>query len=280
MPIYMYYNASLEEHFTVIYWDQRGSGKSFSSRIPPESMTLDQFIADTHEVTNWLRKRFNQNKIVLVGHSWGGLLGMHVIAKHPDDYQAFVAVSPVSNGPKSEQLSYEFTLNSAQQKHDSLAIATLKRIGPPVNGLYSEGLSAIIQQRRLVQKYGGVFHQHLKMPSSQIFLRSREYNLLDLLKIKRIQRLSYPMAQAIWPAMDLRRQIPAINVPVYFCLGRYDYNCPSTLVAEYYESLKAPFKELIWFEESAHAPCLEESQKFNALVKERLIRGSNSESLK
>ncbi|WP_247237983.1 alpha/beta fold hydrolase [Telluribacter sp. SYSU D00476] len=275
MPLYLYYNATLENQFTVVYWDQRGSGKSYSSRIPPSSMTLDQFIADTHELTQWLKQRFNQDKVVLLGHSWGGLLGMHVIARHPVDYTAFVAVSPVTNGPESERLSYEFTLNTAQQKQDTVALATLKRIGNPVNGIYRDGWSALKQQRDLVQKYGGVLHQNLKLPHSQIFLRSREYSLLDLLKTKKIIRLSAPMAKDIWPEMDLKNQIPVVKVPVYFCLGRYDYNCPSELVADYYESLQAPYKELIWFEESAHAACLEESDKFNALVMEKLVPENN-----
>ncbi|ARK11022.1 alpha/beta hydrolase [Fibrella sp. ES10-3-2-2] len=280
MPFYMYYNAALEDQFTVVYWDQRGSGKSYSSRIPPETMTLDQFVADTHELTKWLKQRFNQPKISLVGHSWGGLLGMHVIAKHHDDYQAFMAVSPMPNGPESEQLSYAFALTNAQQKQDASALETLQRIGPPDNGLYREGLSALKQQRALVQKYGGVVHTSLRMPGSQIYLRSKEYSLFTLLKSNKIQQLHSPMIQALWPTVNLKKQVPAVNVPVYFCLGRYDTNCPSTLAADYYESLQAPHKELIWFDESAHLLCWEEPQKFNALVKEKLASGSGKENLK
>ena len=271
LPFYMQYNAELEKHFTVVYWDQRGSGRSYSSRIPPESMTLAQFIADTHELTSWLKKRFSQEKIVLVGHSWGGLLGMHVIAKHPDDYQAFISVSSLTNGPESERLSYNFATTTAQQKQDTAALAMLNKIAPPVNGLYKEGLSAIKQERGIVQKYGGVIHTNLKSPGSQTFLRSKEYSLLDLLKVKKITRLSYPMVESIWPQIDLKKQIPVVSIPVYFCLGKYDYNCPSALVADYYESLQAPFKELIWFTESAHAPCWEEPQKFNALLIDKLL---------
>lgn len=271
LPFYMHYNADLENHFTVVYWDQRGSGKSYSSQIPPESMTLDQFVADANELTSWLKKRFHQDKLLLVGHSWGGLLGMHIIAKHPKDYYAFVAVSSVTNGPESERLSYNFTVNSAQQKQDTAALETLKKIGPPVNGLYKGGLGALRQQRDLVQKYGGLFHQDIKSTNSQVYDRSKEYTIVDYLKINKITRQSYPMAQEIWPKMNLKNQIPAVKIPVYFCLGKYDYNCPSALVADYYESLQAPSKELIWFEESAHAPCLEEPQKFNTLLIERVL---------
>ncbi len=271
LPLYMHYNAPLEQQFTVVYWDQRGSGKSYSSRIAPESMTLEQFIADTHELTYWLKKQFNQDKIVLAGHSWGGLLGMHVIATYPGDYHALVAISPVSNGPQSERLSYDFVLNNAQEKQDTTALATLQRIGAPINGLYKEGVRALKQQRDLVQKYGGVFHQNITATSSQIFRRSKEYSILDYLKFNRIVRLSSPMVEKIWPVMDLKRQVPVVTIPVYFCLGRYDYNCPSTLVVDYYGSLQAPAKELVWFDESGHAGCWEEPQKFNALLIDKVL---------
>ncbi|RAI75570.1 hypothetical protein HMF3257_17915 [Spirosoma telluris] len=80
--------------------------------------------------------------------------------------------------------------------------------------------------------------------------------------------------------MDLKTQILALTIPIYFCLGRYDFNCPATLVADYYESLMAPVKELIWFEESAHLPCWEEPQTFNVLLIEKLKPERHSETLK
>lgn len=271
MPLYMHHSASLEDQFVVVYWDQRGSGKSYSPRIASTSMTLDQFTADTHELTSWLKKRFNQDKLFLVGHSWGGLLGLHVINKYPTDYAALVAVSPITDGPRSEQVSYEFTLNQAQQRQDTAALTTLKRIGPPLDGVYKGGFDSIVRERNLVQKYGGSYHQDLGGTFYRILRRSTEYNLFDYLKTNKIARLNWPMDEAIWPTIDLKRQIPEINVPVYFCLGRYDNHVPATVVADYCASLKAPVKEVIWFEESAHHLCFEEPQKFHALLKEKLV---------
>lgn len=271
MPLYMHHGAALEEQFVVVYWDQRGSGKSYSPRIAPASMTLDQFISDTHELTSWLKKHFNQDKLFLVGHSWGGFLGLHVINRHPTDYAAFVAVSPITDGPRSERVSYEFSLNQAQQRGDTAALSTLKRIGPPVHGVYKGGFEATLQERNLVQKYGGDYHQDLGGTFYRILWRSKEYNLLDYLKIKKIARLNSPMDHAIWPTIDLKRQIPMVNVPVYFCLGRYDNHLPSHVIADYGASLQAPVKEVIWFEESAHYLCFEEPQKFHALLREKLL---------
>lgn len=275
MPLYMYYSASLEQDFTVVYWDQRGSGKSYSSHISPASMTLDQFISDAHELTNWLKKRFNQDKIFLVGHSWGGFLGLHVVNRYPTDYYALVAVSPITDGSRSEQVSYEFTLNQAQQKQDTAALTILKRIGLPTNGVYKGGFDAILQERTLVQKYGGDYHQNIGGAFRKILWRSKEYNLFDYLKTNKIARLNSPMDHAIWPTIDLKRQIPVVNVPVYFCLGRYDNHLPSTVIADYCTSLQAPVKEVIWFEESAHHLCFEEPQRFHDLLKKKLLPISN-----
>ena len=280
MPLYMHYGAALEQHFTVVYWDQRGSGKSYSPSVAPASMTLDQFVSDTHELTNWLKRRFNQDKIFLVGHSWGGLLGLHVIDKHPIDYYAFVAVSPITDGPRSEQLSYEFTINQAQQRQDTAALTTLKRIGQPVNGVYKGGIIDANQERDLVQKYGGAYHQNLGGSIYKILKQSTEYNRLDYLKANKIARLSSPMFLALLPTIDLKRQIPAVKVPVYFCLGRYDYVCPTPLVTSYYASLQAPLKDVIWFNESAHHACFEESEKFISVLKERLLPLSARQALK
>jgi pimeloyl-ACP methyl ester carboxylesterase len=234
-------------------------------------MTLNQFVSDTHELTNWLKKRFNQDKIFLVGHSWGGFLGLHVIDKYPSDYYAFVAVSPITDGPRSEQLSYKFTLDQARQRQDTAALTTLKRIGQPVDGVYKGGISDANQERNLVQKYGGSYHQNLGGDIYKILRQSTEYNRLDYLKTSKIARLSSPMFLALLPTIDLKRQIPTVDVPVYFCLGRYDYVCPTTLVTDYFASLQAPLKEVIWFDKSAHHACFEESEKFNSILEKKLL---------
>jgi pimeloyl-ACP methyl ester carboxylesterase len=271
MPLYMHYGAALEQHFTVVYWDQRGSGKSYSSRLDPASMTLSQFVDDAHALTSWLKKRFHQDKIFLVGHSWGGFLGFHVIDKYPTDYYALVAVSPITDGPRSEQLSYAFALEQAQQRQDTAALRTLQRIGPPVKGRYQGGFEATLQERNLIQQYGGDYHQNLGGAFYRILRRSTEYHLLDYLKTRQIARLNAPMDQAIWSTIDLKHQIPVVQVPVYFCLGRYDTHLPASVAADYSASLTAPSKEVIWFEESAHHACFEEFEIFNALVQAKLL---------
>jgi len=76
------YPTGLEDYFTVVWWEQRGSGISYSADIPPETMTLEQMISDTLEVTNYLRHRFGKEKIYLMGHSGGTFIGIQAAARH------------------------------------------------------------------------------------------------------------------------------------------------------------------------------------------------------
>ncbi len=94
MPEYwltQFYPTSLEDHFTVVWWDQRGAGLSYSADIPPETMTAEQFISDTLEVTKYLRKRFGKEKIYLMAHSWGSYIGIQAAAREPELYTPTLA---------------------------------------------------------------------------------------------------------------------------------------------------------------------------------------------
>ena len=90
-------NARLEQEFVVCYWDQRGAGMSYSSDIDINTMTPEQFVEDAKEVTTYLQARFNQEKIYLLGHSWGSYLGIKTIEKYPELYHAFMGVGQVSD---------------------------------------------------------------------------------------------------------------------------------------------------------------------------------------
>ena len=110
------YPTGLEDYFTIVWWEQRGSGLSYSADIPPVTMTLEQMISDTKEVTNYLRKRFGQDKIYLMGHSGGTFIGIQVAVQAPELYYAYIGVAQISNQFKSERLAYEYMLNQFREK--------------------------------------------------------------------------------------------------------------------------------------------------------------------
>ena len=100
------YPTDLEDYFTVVWWEQRGAGLSYNPDIPPETMTAEQFVSDTLEVTNYLRQRFGKEKIYLMAHSWGSYIGIQAAAREPELYYAYIGMGQISYQIQSEQLAY------------------------------------------------------------------------------------------------------------------------------------------------------------------------------
>ncbi len=267
------YNVpTLEKHFTVVVWDQRGAGKSFAALEPVAGMNIEQFISDTHELSLLLCRRFGQKKIYLVGHSWGSALGALTVQRHPELYHAYVGVGQVVNMQESERISYDWTLAQAQKAHDSRSLAKLEKIGaPPYTG---DVRSKVVTQRSILGKYGGEVYGN---PHGGLFvllrclLMASEYSWPDRVNVF---RGIFASMRLLWPqilSINLMDQAPELKVPVYFLEGRHDYESPSVLAERYYEALEAPRKTLVWFERSAHFINTEEAEAFNLFFIDRLL---------
>ncbi|MBS4537493.1 alpha/beta hydrolase [Clostridium sp. D2Q-11] len=258
------YQEKLEQDFLVVNWDQRGSGKSYSRSIPKESMNREQFVKDTKELIDFLCKKYDKEKVYLVGHSWGSELGMFVIDKYPEKIFAFISVGQVVNGIQNEIISYDYVLQKAKENGDKKVLDDLRRIERPP---YKDSVNDTTVQRKWLSKYGGVERKVNTL--NDIILGSvfsPEYTGIDGIKFALGSKFT---AEAMWGQnydLNLKEDIPEVKVPIYFCVGRYDYNTPFVLTEEYYDKIKAPNKELIWFEKSAHFPLFEEPDKFADII--------------
>lgn len=258
------YQQKLEENFIVVNWDQWGSGKSYSLSIPRESMNKDQFIQDTKELIDYLCKKFNKETVYLVGHSWGTELGLHVVDRYPEKIEAFISIGQVVNGLESELISYDYVLDMAKRDNNKRALEDLNRIGRPP---YKNTVKDMAVQRKWLARYGGV-ERNVNTLRDIIFRSffSPEYRGIDLLKFALGNKFT---ADTMWGHnlnLDFIKDLPEVKVPIYFVVGRYDYNTPYILIEKYYNEIIAPHKELIWFEESAHFPQFEEPEKFAQLM--------------
>ncbi len=134
------YPTGLEQHFTMVWWEQRGAGMSFSPDIPPETMTMDQMIADTVEVADYLRTRFGQDRILLLGHSWGGYLGIQVAAAAPDRFLAYVGMAQIVHQLRSEVMARDYMIEAYRARGDEAMVRRLEAApvsmadGPRPNG--------------------------------------------------------------------------------------------------------------------------------------------------
>lgn len=261
------YPLHLEDLFTVCWWEQRGAGMSFDASIPPQSMTLEQMIADTVEVTDYLRQRFGQDKIYLMGHSWGSFLGVHTAARHPELYHAYVGIGQVSNQMQSEKDAYDYMLATARAQGDTGLVKKLEQ--HTLDGPQSVTSQYLMVRSAGMNKQGiGITHT-MTSEWSEIFLpllQCRAYTLSDKIGFARGSLFSLNALFATVLEQDLSQTVPKLEIPVYICQGKYDYQTSYTGAKAYFDVLEAPTKHFYTFEHSAHSPLLEEPEKFRQIL--------------
>jgi pimeloyl-ACP methyl ester carboxylesterase len=261
--------SRLESSFIVVNWDQRGAGRSYSPKLKTEDMRIERFVSDAEELAEALLRRFGQKKLFLVGHSWGSIIGIYLAAKRPDLLWAYTGIGQVADMARGEKLSYQFTLDEALRTGNRKAIRELDNTGPPP---YASLKPAGIQ-RKWLAKFGGAVMNGTTLGMVLKNITARDLGLFGLVNLIRGAVFSLKHLEEQQNKVDLMNEIQEINAPVFFCSGRRDYNVPFELSAEYMEKLRAPYKELVWFERSAHAPNFEEPDEFNRFCETKLIGG-------
>lgn len=253
--------AELERHFVVVNWDQPGSGKSYYAERTG-SITVDTYVQDGHALTEYLKERFAQEKIYLVGESWGSALGIFLIDKHPESYHALIGAAQMVDFAQTERLDYAKAMEIAEARGDARRIAQLKANGvPPYYGDDVTWKSAAYINYLSAYMAG---NPEIHNPGYNTFrdIGSCEYGLLDKINYARgvIDTFGHVYQQLY--TIDMRKDYARLDVPVYFFLGRHDVNAPTALVEEYARVLDAPDKRIVWFEHSGHSPWINEREKF------------------
>lgn len=266
-------HSDLLDTFTMVCWDQRGTGGSYKG-AKKEDLTIDRVVEDGAELIEWLCREFKKDKIFIIGGSWGSALGTLLAYRHPEHIAAYVGFGQMADGTKNEELSYKFALEEAKKAGDTKSVQALEELGAPVNGCYKGGYKGMMVQRNIMMKYGGYSKNEKKRSyfSSMVvpILRSGEYSLSDLWGIIKGHVF---VLETMWPevgALNLGKMCPEFKMPYYVFDGRLDQNTPAALVQEYFDSIKAPEKELIWFENSGHNPMNDEGERFKRLLREKL----------
>lgn len=271
------YPTGLERYLTVCWWERRGAGLSYSPNIPPETMTIEQSISDTIEVTKYLRERFHKDKILLMAHSGGSLIGIQAAARSPELYLAYIGVGQMTYQLKSERLSYEYMLQRYKEIGNRRIVRQLEA-GPPEMTL---PLPASYMKVRDTAMHGlGVgTTRDMKSVVTGVFLASwlcRDYTLGEKLSI---WRGKFSSDKILWDKMlatDLTKQLLKIDLPVYFFHGKYDYTVSYSGAEAYIDQLVAPLKGFYTFEESAHSPMFEEPAKIKQIIQQDVLQGANS----
>ena len=260
----------LEKYFTVCYWDQRGAGMSYNKSIDPSTMTVTQMVEDTRQMTEYLKHRFNKEKIYLMGHSWGTYLGVKTIEKYPDYYAAFIGIGQISNQLESEKTAYKYMLQHAKEINDRRAINKLERFDITSSDFPS--LKYLLSARSLLMnKYRiGIMHTDNFSFSGLIknMLTFKGYTISEKLFYFNGSMFSLDNVWHYVANDNLNKTSVNFEVPVYIIHGKYDYQVSQTLARKYFDKIEAPDKAFYTFENSAHSPNAEEPERFVEIVRE------------
>lgn len=272
------YPTGLEDYFTVVWWEMRGSGMSYSANIPPETLTLEQMISDTLEVTNYLRQRFGQEKIYLLGHSGGTFIAIQAAAQAPELYHAYIGEAQISYQLKSEKLAYDYMLQQFKENGNARMVRKLEAAPVTMTGGTPDAYRALRDPAMHILGIGTIHGMNsivtgIVLPSWQ----SRDYTLTE--KFHTWTAKARSGVAVLWDDMlatDLSQEVTELAIPVYFFSGIYDYTVNYTLAKDYFEKIQAPVKGFYTFEQSAHSPMFEEPDKMLRILREDVLTGSNN----
>ena len=258
------HGQALEHDFVVVTFDQRGSGKSYDNLEPTSSLTLAGAVSDATEVTNYLRQRFHQDKIYVLGQSWGTILGVLAVQQHPELYRAFIGAGQMVSPRATDITFYQDTLAWARRTHKTRLVQQLTRSGPPP---YKDILNyePALSFEKDVYPYD---HTHNAEGaggfSENIFVG--EYSLMEQIHtlggFLDVFAIMYPQLQNI----DFRTQVTQLKVPVYLAQGRYEAPGRAQPAQEWFNLLDAPSKQMVTFETSGHRDLFEQPDQFHQFM--------------
>jgi pimeloyl-ACP methyl ester carboxylesterase len=266
----------LEQDFTVVYWDQRGCGRSLRSPNAEANITFGLMVSDTVSLLEILKDRYGKKSFV-AAFSLGATIGAHAAAQRPDLVETLVAVGTDIDGVAAGNSAYDFALDKARQRGNKRALRQLESIGPPPH-LNAKQFGTRVRWASnfggvtLDQSYGAVVRSLLTS-----VVRSSDYSTGDVLRTVRGITAAQASLLPEMAKLDLANTVSYLDVPLVMVQGRLDRVAPGEAAQRYFDTVEAPSKELVWFEESAHTPQLEEPDRFrDLLMKIRTARAAFS----
>lgn len=263
LPIARLYSNELEKHFVVAHWDQRGAGASCAG-VDWSTLSLERIVGDTIELAGKLGQG---RPIFLLGHSWGSLVGAIAVQRRPDLFRAYIGMGQLVDRDAQEEISYDWVVEQAREAGDEEALAELATIHPP----YTTQQEFELQRGWLSHFHGDVYATARAESIWPAAIFGREYTLATRLRYPHCFDRSLEVLLPDRLHVDLLKDIPRLEVPVFLFAGRHDYNTPFVLVEKWAERLEAPHVEMVWFEDAGHMIPIEVPGEFQARLLEKLL---------
>jgi len=262
-PTAWQFQRPIEEYFTVVDWDQRGAGLTF--RDNPQDKVADtlkvaRYVDDTIEVAEHLRKKYGKAKVILMAHSWGTVPALGAALKRPDLFYGYVGIGQVISTRENERISFDYALAQAKAHGNQEALQDLQSIAP-YPGDQPITRERIVTARKWPQYYGGL--SAFRSESTYFFGGPRlspDYSPDDVKYIDEGNVFTLGRLLPEYVTVDYSR-VTRFPIPVVMFLGRHDYTTPTAPTEAWLQQVKAPYKQAVWFERSAHMAPWEEPGK-------------------
>lgn len=267
IPYVRKYQKEWEKEFTLVHYDQRGSGKSYAFGSDYRDVTATVHKEDLIAFTEYIENRLNKEKVILIGHSYGTYIALQAAAERPDLYSAYIGIGQMSDTIASELDTLDRCIAAAQEEGNTKDEEALEAARESIEK--GESLTS----RSYVRKYG--FGARLIDDNAdylKAFFFSPEYNLLDGIRMYTAS-IKY-QDELIKEALEkpINEIVSDIDMPVYFVMGSYDGMTSPKTAKDYLESMGGEGeREFVTFEESAHYPQFEEKDRFGEWLKETFI---------
>lgn len=277
MPLLHLYQYAWENDFTMVNWEQRNVGKTYLANNPDEvlqTMSAERVLEDVHEVTAYLKKQFNKEKIILAGHSWGTVLGTMAVQTYPEDYSAYIGIAQVVKMEDNERIGYEKTLEVAKAIGKPNDIKALEAVAPYPPLEYGPNY---IEDMMTVRTYQSKYGLSVNMDLGDIIgiLATPYYSFNELKNSFIFNQLNVFNAQGgivqfLMEEADIRNYGTDYQVPVYYIMGAKDYNSPYLLAKSFFDEIKAPDKQIFSIPDADHMPFLSSKVEFDRILLEEI----------
>jgi pimeloyl-ACP methyl ester carboxylesterase len=236
-----------EAHFTVVHWDQRGAGRTFARNGEKGCgpLTLERMIGDALEVAEFLIAQLRRPRVLLVGHSWGSALGVHMLKRRPELFSAFVGTGQLVNMLENERFNYRRQMEQAERLGDLDILEALREIGPPPYTNWTLLQRVREWADRTAEGDGDPVHPQpnpiapdFRQEEVPLMIKGAEFSRRQLLRDLN--------------AIDLPALGFTFGMPMFFFHGTHDHCTPMALAERYFASIVAPQKGFVRFEGCHH----------------------------
>lgn len=245
------FQENWEDIYTIVHWDQRGAGKTLTENPDSDSFpNIELLLDDLFQVIHYLKKKYKKEKIILLGHSWGTILGTLYIQKHPEDIEYYIGVGQVINMLENEKVAYNKTkevIISSKNKRD---LKKLNSLGDyPGDKLDFSSKDKLIKFRKLQAKYN--LSTKLNFSIFKLAFKSPIFQYSDITSyIKR--HSANTKLYSFMETFNLNSLPNSYSIPIYYILGANDWQTPYTIAQSYFNSLTAPYKKLYLIPDAGH----------------------------